>query len=157
MPPLHLYSSSKGVFALQLQCWSCRLRLSPTGPLRCSKALLVFSISGSFLSSGSRPAPEEQKPLGLRELTGGNARAEGQQHLLPCLLGFLCPSQPPPVPLISSDTELPPGTSCVSMDHLEFCSRAGEKGFPVLSIAPTDPAAPGPPKLGKTHSFFQGF
>lgn len=47
--------------------------------------------------------------------------------------------------------------SCVSMDHLEFCSRAGEKGFPVLSIALTDPAAPGPPKLGKTHSFFQGF
>lgn len=93
----------------------------------------------------------------ISELTGGNARAEGQQHLLPCLLGFLCPSQPPPVPLISSDTELPPGTSCVSMDHLEFRTRAGEKGFPVLSIAPTDPAAPGPPKLGKTHSFFQGF
>lgn len=46
-----------------LQCRSSRLRLNPTGPLRCSKALLVFSISGSFLSSGSCPAREEQKPL----------------------------------------------------------------------------------------------
>lgn len=29
-----------------LQCWSSRLHLNPTGPLRCSKVLLVFSIFG---------------------------------------------------------------------------------------------------------------
>lgn len=46
-----------------LQCWSSRLHLKPSGPLRCSKALLVFSVSGSFLSSGSGPAREEQKLL----------------------------------------------------------------------------------------------
>lgn len=38
-----------------LQCRRSWLRPRCRGPLWCSKALLVFSISGSFLSLGSRP------------------------------------------------------------------------------------------------------
>lgn len=62
---------------------------------------------------------------------------------LPITPTSCCSSSP-----LHADRKLPPGTSCAPIDHLEFCSRAGEKGFPALSIAPTDPAAAGPPRLG---------
>lgn len=61
--PPSLFITQRRVCSPGWGCCSSRLRLNPTGSLRCSKALLVFSISGSFLSSGSCPAREEQKPL----------------------------------------------------------------------------------------------
>lgn len=149
-----------------LQCRRSRLQPSRRGPVERSKALLVFSILGSFLRSGSRPAPEGQKIPPARgwrcsptaNLAGAGGLSSGG-HLPLChsarfsfpITATSCGSSSPPHAI-----KPPPGMSfaVVSIDRLEIRfsdgGRAGEKGFPAPSIAPADPSAPGSLSREKT-------